>query len=182
MLTRAGFLFGALATGGARPGPYCSPLATDVAGPPYDFELELLDGNGQTFRLAQQLGSAVWLNFFASWCPSCDGEADRLARLAAHYAPHGLVTVGIDYKEPPAPVRAFRDRHKITFPIALDSMGSVFAGLGLSALPTHLFFDRAGRITCVAADDISFKAMDNEISVALGAPSIPIAAPPLQSP
>jgi peroxiredoxin len=180
MRSRASFLRSALgasliasvrpsvaAAGGARPGPYCAPLVSGAADQRYDFALEILDGDGTLFRLADFVGSAVWLNFFASWCPSCNTEADRLVRLAEHYKPYGLVTVGIDYKETPEPVRAYRERHKVSFPIALDSTGSVFKDFGFDTLPTHLFFNRDGRITCVVPDDISFTAMDNEIAVAL---------------
>jgi len=186
--SRSTFLFGALgaavagstraaravSAGAARPGSYCAPLAKGVAGNTYDFKLDLLDGEGKVFRLADLRGSAVWLNFFASWCGDCVEESGRVVQLAEHYKPYGLTTIGIDVQESPQRVRDYRDRYRISYPIALDAKGSVYAAFGFNFLPTQLFFDRSGHITCLVADNLSLQAMDNEIAVALGGRSIPI--------
>jgi peroxiredoxin len=167
----------ALTGGGARSGPYCLPLRKGVAQRRFDFELDVLDGGGKTFKLSSQLGSAVWLNFFASWCGPCNDEAGRVVELAERYKAHGLVTVGIDVDEKPESARTFRDRHAVPFPIALDSKGIVFNGFGFEAIPTHLFFDRNGLITCLVPQDLSEREIDNEIAVALGVPSLHTPAP-----
>jgi thiol-disulfide isomerase/thioredoxin len=155
---------------GARPGPFCLPLAKGAAETVYDFELYLLDGEGKTFRLGDMLGSPVWLNFFASWCPPCNKEAGRIIELSKRYAPQGLHVIGIDVNEKPAAVRGFRDEHKIDYPIALDETGSVFTGLGLHEYPTHMFLHRTGKISCIFAGNLETSLMDNEVAVIVGDP------------
>jgi thiol-disulfide isomerase/thioredoxin len=169
----------AVSGGGARPGEYCAPLRKGVQDMVYDFALYLLDGDGRTFELSSTLGKGVWLNFFASWCGPCNAESASVVELAERYAPAGLSTIGIDVGERPEPVRTYRDKYKISFPIALDSTSSVFKSFGFQALPTHVFFDRSGRLTCVVPSDLTLREMDNEIGVALSR-SIPAVATPAQ--
>jgi thiol-disulfide isomerase/thioredoxin len=152
-------------------------LTRDASRVRYDFELELLDGERERVRLGDFLGSAIWLNFFATWCGPCNAEADRLVQIAEHYKPYGLVTISVDVKESPEAVRAYRERHHISYPIALDRDGSIFKGFGLRGYPTQLFFGRDGRITCFDLGDMEFNEMDNEIAVALGGNSIPMPSP-----
>ena len=153
-----------LAASGARRGPYCLPTSTDA---PFDFELPLLDGNGKTFRLARLDGYPVWLVFFASWCAPCNDEARDISALAHQYRDAGLRVVGIAVNDSLDGARSFRDKHKIDFPIAVDQKSQVFHDLGASGLPTHIFLDRRGYLTCAATRMLEPRQMDNEISVAI---------------
>lgn len=139
----------------------------------YDFSLYELDGKGDgVFTLSTLLGRPVWLNFFASWCPPCNAEAANIVRIAGKYG-DALCIVGVDVKEQPDKARGFRDLHKITYPIVLDDKGSVSKALGFHALPTHVFLDARGAITCISEGDLTTDQMDNEVAVALAHAPIP---------
>ena len=151
---------------GARSGQWCRELTKVGREDAYDFSLSLLDRDA-IFTLSDYLGRpARWLQFFASWCPPCNDEAADVIRIAAKYGA-AICPVGVDVEEDPAPVRVFRDRHKIPFPIALDTKGSVFDALGLRNYPTHVFLDAQGVISCLSVGDLTPAQMDNEIAVAL---------------
>jgi thiol-disulfide isomerase/thioredoxin len=162
---------------GARSGPWCRELTKLAREDNYNFSLHLLDSDN-IFTLSDLAGRPVWLNFFTSWCPPCNAEAADIVRVAAKYG-DTLHVVGIDVKEDADPVRDFRDRHKIPFPIALDSHGRVFHALGFSNWPTHIFLDSRGLISCISIGDLTPDEMDNEIAVALErAPLAPAGASP----
>ena len=151
---------------GARSGSWCRELSKIARDDAYDFSLDLLDGKDALFTLSDYVGRPVWLQFFASWCGPCNREASDIVRIASKYG-DAVATVGIDVKEQPERARAFRDLHEIPFPIALDSKASVFDSLGFKALPTHLFIDARGVISCLSVGDLTPEQMDNEIAVAL---------------
>lgn len=157
---------------GARSGPWCDTLAKFARENTFDFSLELLDAEGKIFTLSDLVGKPVWLNFFTTWCPPCNAEASDIVRIGATYARNAHV-VGIDVAEDPANVRAFRDRHNIAFPIALDKTGSVFHGFGFHGYPTHVFLDAAGAISCISVGDLTPEQMDNELAVALARTATP---------
>lgn len=160
---------------GARTGPWCRPMLKGASETSYDFNLYLLDGEQRIFTLSALLGKPVWLNFFTSWCPPCNSEAADIVRIAHTYKDSAHV-IGIDVEEKPEPVRAFRDKHRIPFPIALDGTGSVFKSLGLRGYPSHIFLDAAGRPSCLAVGDLTPDQMNNELAVAL-AREVPQARP-----
>lgn len=193
-LTRSRFLGGAAsvsaamlalpqraAAHGARSGPWCHALTKGGRENIYDFSLDLLDGDGAIFTLSDLIGKPVWLNFFTTWCPPCNAEASDIVRIGATYAQSAHV-VGIDVAEAPAKVRAFRDRHGIAFPIALDTGGSVFRGFGFHGYPTHVFLDATGAISCVSVGDLTPAQMDNELAVALARTALPQAKVPATTP
>jgi cytochrome c biogenesis protein CcmG/thiol:disulfide interchange protein DsbE len=45
---------------------------------------------GGTYTLSAQRGHPVFLEFFATWCPVCQGEAPIMARLTREYASQGV--------------------------------------------------------------------------------------------
>jgi thiol-disulfide isomerase/thioredoxin len=165
-------IFGA----GARPGPWCRELTKFAREHTYDFNLDLLDDSDQVFEMSAYRGKVLWLNFFTSWCPPCNAEAADIVRIANKYGSQ-LSVVGISVKERPEPVRSFRERHHITYKIALDDKGIVFSALGFQAYPTHMFIDAKGTVSCISVGDLLPEQMDNEVAVALArAPLTPATA------
>lgn len=50
----------------------------------------LQDVYGEMFDLKAQRGHPVLLEFFAVWCPVCQGEAPTMTKLTADFAPRGV--------------------------------------------------------------------------------------------
>src|SRR5690606_10286009 len=57
-----------------------------------DFSFQTFDGG--TFRLAEQRGQVVIVNFWASWCVPCRDEAPILQGVWERYRERGVVLVG----------------------------------------------------------------------------------------
>lgn len=168
-LTAAPFFASAAArAGGAVSGDYCLSIKEAARKTHVDFELPVLDGNGTTMKFSEISGKAVWLNFYASWCPPCNAEMGNIVSLYEKYRAEGLSVIGIDVNEPDEKARAFRDKYGIKFPILLDHKGDVFGRLfGSHSVPSSLFYDKERYLTCIVLDDLSRKQMDNEIAVSL---------------
>jgi thiol-disulfide isomerase/thioredoxin len=91
----------------------------------------LLDLDGKPVQLAALRGKAVWLNFWASWCPPCQFETPVLRDVSEAYADQGLAVVGVSVRESSeANVRAYAEKYQLGYTIAADVTGA-----GLRPLP-----------------------------------------------
>ena len=99
---------------------------------------------GGTIDLAGLRGKPVWINFMATWCPSCQDEFPLMNGFAARYAANGLVIIAVDVREEEGAVAAFADQLNATFPFGLDADGQVSTGWDAIALPVHFWIDAEG--------------------------------------
>jgi peroxiredoxin len=167
------------------------PLGTPfVIGPPVeglrvgdiapDFEVPLDDGtsyqlhdlDGNPVRLEDLRGKAVWLNFFATWCPPCQGETPTLRDLAERYEDQGLEVVGVSVQETTADdVQAYAERYQLPYTIGFDGSGHVFHQYRVYALPTQFFIDPDGRIRYIAQGPMSEEGASQRIESILPEPA-----------
>lgn len=112
-----------------------------------DFELTTTEG--KTFRLSDQRGKVVMLQFTASWCGVCRKEMPHIENeIWLPLKDKDFVLVGVDRDEPMDVVRGFAEKMKITYPLAPDSAARVF---GLYAkkeagITRNVIIDRNGKI------------------------------------
>jgi cytochrome c biogenesis protein CcmG, thiol:disulfide interchange protein DsbE len=110
------------------------------------FTLRRLDGPGKV-SLASYRGKPVVLNFWASWCETCKGEAAALERDWTNDRAHGVVFLGVDYHDLSSDARRFVSAHGLTFPILEDGSGNVTQGsYGVSQVPETYVLNRQGRV------------------------------------
>ena len=113
-----------------------------------DFSLPLTDGT--TFKLSEQRGKVVMLQFTASWCGVCRKEMPFIERdiWQRHKDNNEFVLVGIDREEPLEDVKKFAETTGITYPLALDGNADVFASYAerKSGITRNILIDRDGRI------------------------------------
>src|SRR6185312_16318418 len=107
-----------------------------------------------TLSLASLHGKAVYLNFFASWCPPCNEEAPTLNALQKQYGSRGLQVVGVDVLENARKAEQFRSDHKLAYPAVVDD-GTLRNQYDVNGLPVHVFIDRSGVVRDVVVGELS---------------------------
>jgi peroxiredoxin len=129
---------------GVRPGQVAPELRVTRA----DGTLfQLTDLAGRPVRLEDLRGKAVWLNFFASWCPPCQAETPIVREVAARYADRGLVVVGISVQETSAQnVSAYAAKYQLGYRIAADVTGEIYRLYHPPGLPTQIFIGPEGAV------------------------------------
>jgi cytochrome c biogenesis protein CcmG, thiol:disulfide interchange protein DsbE len=113
---------------------------------------------GPRLSLASLHGKAIYLNFFATWCPPCNEEAPSIAALARTYASRGLQVVGVDVLENERKAATFRSEHRLTYPVLVDE-GTLRAQYRVNGLPVHVFIDRGGIVRKIIVGELSPAAM-----------------------
>jgi cytochrome c biogenesis protein CcmG, thiol:disulfide interchange protein DsbE len=116
-----------------------------IGGPAPSFSLKLVDGNGR-LALASLRGKPVVINFWASWCVPCKGEAKMLEEAFNQYKSQGVVFLGVDYHDVTSDARTFLTHHGITYPTVQDGSGMVGDKYGLTGVPETYFVDKTGRL------------------------------------
>lgn len=102
---------------------------------------------GRTLALEELRGKAVFLNFWASWCPPCRTEAGLLEAAWQKYRDQGVGFVGVNIQDEEESARTFIREFGITYPNGLDRGARIAIGYGVWGLPETFFIDREERIT-----------------------------------
>jgi len=119
--------------------------APKIGEPAPAFSLKRVDSPG-TLDLASLRGRPVVLNFWASWCVPCKGEAPMLESAWRQYRKQGLVFLGVDYHDVTGDARTFLAHHGVTYPTVQDGSGKIADSYGVSAVPETYFINRKGRL------------------------------------
>jgi cytochrome c biogenesis protein CcmG, thiol:disulfide interchange protein DsbE len=132
---------GATSTGIAKGRP-----APDVTGMTLD---------GAPFRLADQRGHPVIVNFWGPSCVPCRTEFPLLKEKAAEHAPDGLVIVGVLMDDPPEPARDFARTYGATWPTVVDPDGHLKTAYQAVARPQSYFIDAQGVLRAIQIGEVA---------------------------
>ncbi len=163
-----------LASGGRDPGVpdpratqvvFASPtqgLAVGAIAPEFTIDLpdgqfQLTDLAGRPIRLADLRGKAVWINFWASWCPPCQQETPILRQVAQEYEDRGLAVVAVEVQETVEDGRRYAERYDLPYAIGADVSGHVFRTYRVFGLPTQFFVGPDGVIAAVVPKPLTLE-------------------------
>ncbi len=130
-------------------------VAPDVDGavddPIETFELKGLDGG--VYHLANWKGKVIVLNFWASWCSSCQIEIREFIQLQNQYGAQGLQVIGLGVDQ----ARKLRNVSRtlgINYPIMVTDSDAVRPllqkwGNERGVVPFTVIIDRAGQVQII---------------------------------
>lgn len=111
-----------------------------------DFETKVITEPGGNFKLSQQRGKVVYVDFWASWCAPCRVSFPILDALAAKYGAQGFMVVGVNQDESVKDREAFRQKVPVKFALLEDGDHDVAKAFDVKAMPCGYLVDRKGML------------------------------------
>ena len=104
------------------------------------------DLKNQKLDLHAYRGKVVLLDFWATWCASCQIEMPRFVAWQSKYGPRGLQIIGISMDDDPALARKLYKKMKLNYPVAMgdEKLGQLYGGV--LGLPLTFLIDRQGKV------------------------------------
>lgn len=120
-----------------------SPQAT-VGLPAPAFELR--DTDGRMWKLADLKGKVVFVNFWASWCTTCDLENPSIQNLINTYKGNDrFVVLSVLFRDDPGKALDYLRRKGFAFTVLLDE-GKVASAYGVTGVPETYVIDGRGTL------------------------------------
>jgi peroxiredoxin len=110
--------------------------------PAPDFTLENL--NGEKVSLSDYAGQNVILNFWATWCGYCKMQLPYIEEVYEKYSDTGLTVLAVNARESFNQAKQYIEDKGFTFPVLLDTNGTVNQLYCVPALPATLFINSNG--------------------------------------
>jgi peroxiredoxin len=115
-----------------------------TSGPAPDFALTTYDG--APFRLSDQRGNVVIINFWASWCGPCRSEAPDLNALWDEYRGRGVTMIGVGWLDNEENALGFIREFNVEYPNGHDAGSQITREYGVRQVPETFVVDRFGNI------------------------------------
>lgn len=107
-------------------------------------DFTLLDTTGAPVSLYQFAGDVIVVNFFATWCPGCNEEAQSLEHeIWRTYREYGVTVLAIDLQEQLAVVIPWIASQGVTYRVLMSPNWNVFTQFPFAGgLPYNAVIDR----------------------------------------
>jgi len=138
-----------------------NPELTAVASPARAPKISLTDFNGQPFRLEEQAGRVLLINFWASWCRPCVTEIPSLHRLDAMLADSDFSIVTVNVGEDRARVARFLQQVPVELPVLMDYDAAVSKDWMIYVYPSSYLVDRQGNIRYAYLGALEWDSTEN---------------------
>ena len=97
---------------------------------------------------------AVWISFFATWCPPCQQEMPDFERV--HQAMGDRVRfVGLDRADSRSDAQQFAAQRKITYDLLFDPDDTFAPAMGVAVMPTTLLVSPDGVVVKTLAGTVT---------------------------
>ncbi len=134
-----------------------SAALADTAG----LEFQLFNGTDSSFE--ELRGTPVVVNFWASWCPACIAEMPDFQSVSDSLGEQ-VVFLGLNMQDPNrAAAERLVQETGVTYLLAADPDGALFAEFGGIGMPTTVFVDANGNIVDTHSGVLSAEALEERI-------------------
>jgi len=131
------------------------------------FSLTTFDG--ARIELADLQGQVVLVNFWASWCKTCEQEARELEQAYQEFKDQKVTFLGVDYVDTEKEALAYLDRFGITYPNGPDLGTRISQAYRIRGVPETYIVGPEGEIAIVKIGPYgSLEEIESDVVSVLG--------------
>lgn len=97
-----------------------------------------------SMKLDDYRGKVVYVDFWASWCPSCRSVFPKIDQIYAKYRERGFDVVAVNQDQELTDALRFAEQQPISFTLVTDRDHSIAERYGVKAMPSAYLIDRKG--------------------------------------
>lgn len=97
----------------------------------------------KVFKIDSYKGSAMILNFWASWCESCKSEAHELEKFHRAFG-RDIKVVGIAIQDELEAAKSFAQYYQKTYQLGMDTTGKINTEFGITGVPESFVVSKEG--------------------------------------
>ncbi len=120
-------------------------LMSVFSSPTFAREWSLKDSEGVKYKLADQKGKWVVVNFWAPWCPPCLAELPELISLQQHHKDVLVIGVSEQYKRKQEVTDVVK-KLSIAYPVVFGDEDTAADFGGIEGLPTTFLYSPEGKL------------------------------------
>jgi len=130
-------------------------------------EFTRTDFNGAKIHLSNFRGKVVLLDFWATWCASCQVEMPSFVQWQREYGPRGLQVIGISMDDDPASARKLSVKLKLNYPVVMgdENLGELYGGV--LGLPLTYLIDGNGIVRSKFQGETDLKTIEKQLKALL---------------
>lgn len=134
------------------------------------FVVKMFDGS--EVDIEDLRGKVVLINFWATWCPPCQKELERVEKdIIERFKDRDFVYLPISREDSRNQIAKFREKHGYSFGMGLDSNREIYSKFAKSGIPRNFLVDLDGKIVYsgLGYDERVFTSMLDKIDKLLTA-------------
>jgi peroxiredoxin len=116
-----------------------------------DFTLQ--DLSGKSWKLSDQKGKVVLLDFTTTWCPWCVKDIPNLKKITEKFKGQKFEFAAVYIQESKQKVMSFAQKKGIPYRVLLDADAKTAREYGVKGVPTKVLVDKDGYILCWMCED-----------------------------
>lgn len=116
---------------------------------------EVIDLEGNKFRLSDYRGEGVVLNFWGTWCPPCKREFPAMERQYKNFEHQSVNLIAINIEQTDLEVQTYVQNMGMTFPVAIDKTSSIKNAYSVGNLPATILINKDGIVEKVITGEMS---------------------------
>ena len=109
------------------------------------FSLTTLDGKAMASEniVGKQ---ALFLVFWATWCPLCKDEIPHINEMAAEFTPKGMLFLGVNVgvNDSEKKIRRYAEKYNMQYPLYFDKGSELTKQFTVKGTPTVIIVDKSG--------------------------------------